>query len=423
MKRSAELYKRAKRLMPAGVSSPVRAYKPFPRFIRSGKGSKIWDVDGNEYIDCCMGFGPLILGHAPPAVVKAVKTAICKGSVFGAPTEQEILLAEKIRKHYPAGEMLRFVNTGTEATMHAIRLARGYAGKKKIVKIEGAYHGAHDSMLVKAGSGALTHSMPDSLGVLGDLAKHTVLIPFNDAQALRVAIREAKGDVAAMILEPVLGNVGPIIPKEGYLKEVREITQDADVLLILDEVITGFRLGLGGAQEMFGVKPDLFTMGKIVGGGYPVGVFAGRRDIMSNLSPLGGVYQAGTFSGNPVSVTAGLETIRILERKGYGALNRRAEKLRNGLEDILSRASLEYGVSGIGSMFQVFFTNASILNWDDARTSDTARFMKVFRRLLEKGIYMPPSQFETNFLSMAHTDADIASILAAYEVALRGMRG
>ncbi|MBU1914416.1 MAG: aminotransferase class III-fold pyridoxal phosphate-dependent enzyme, partial [Candidatus Thermoplasmatota archaeon] len=245
--------------MPAGVSSPVRAYEPFPRFIRGGKGSKMWDVDGNEYVDYCMAFGPLILGHAPPPVVSAVKAVISKGSVFGAPTELEVLLAEKIRKHYPAGEMLRFVSTGTEATMHAIRLARGYTRRKKIVKVEGAYHGAHDAMLVKAGSGALTHSMPNSLGVLDDLAKHTVLVPFNDAQALRKAIREADGDVAAMILEPVLGNVGPILPKEGYLKEVREITRAADVLLIFDEVITGFRLGLGGAQEMFGVRPDLFT--------------------------------------------------------------------------------------------------------------------------------------------------------------------
>jgi glutamate-1-semialdehyde 2,1-aminomutase len=420
--RSEELHKRAKELMPAGVSSPVRAYEPFPRFIRSGKGSKIRDVDGNEYIDYCMAFGPLILGHAPPPVVRAVKAAISKGSVFGAPTEQEVLLAEKIRKHYPAGVMLRFVNTGTEATMHAIRLARGYTLRKKIVKVEGAYHGAHDAMLVRAGSGALTHSMPNSLGVLEDLAKHTVLVPFNDAQALRKAIREAQGDVAAMILEPVLGNVGPILPKEGYLKEVREITRAADVLLIFDEVITGFRLGLGGAQEMFGVRPDLFTMGKIVGGGYPIGVFAGRRDIMTSISPLGGVYQAGTFSGNPVSITGGLETIRAIEKRGYGPLNRRSEKLRKGLEDVFSRTSLPHRVSGIGSMFQVFFTGANILNWNDARASDTATFMKMFRGLLDEGVYTPPSQFETNFLSMAHSDADIEFTLAAYERTLRGMR-
>lgn len=422
MTRSEELHKRAKELMPAGVSSPVRAYEPFPRFINCGKGSKMWDVDGNEYIDYCMAFGPLILGHAPPPVVRAVKAAITKGSVFGAPTELEVLLAEKIRKHYPAGEMLRFVSTGTEATMHAIRLARGYTRRKKIVKVEGAYHGAHDAMLVKAGSGALTHSMPNSLGVLDDLAKHTVLVPFNDAQALRKAIREAEGDVAAMILEPVLGNVGPILPKEGYLKEVREITRASDVLLIFDEVITGFRLGLGGAQEMFGVRPDLFTMGKIVGGGYPIGVFAGRRDIMTNISPLGGVYQAGTFSGNPVSMTAGLETIKAIEKRGYGPLNRRSERLRKGLDDVFSRTSLPHRVSGIGSMFQVFFTDANILDWNDARASDTVSFMKMFRGLLDEGVYIPASQFETNFLSMAHSDADVESTLAAYERTLRGMR-
>ncbi len=423
MTASEDLYKRARELMPAGVSSPVRAFEPYPRFMRSAKGSRIWDVDGKEYVDYCMAYGPLILGHAPPAISRAVKAALSNGSVFGAPSEQEVLLAEKVRSHYPAGEMMRFVNTGTEATMHAIRLARGFTGKRKIVKVEGGYHGAHDAMLVKAGSGALTYSMPNSLGVLEDLAKHTVLVPYNDPQALRDAIKGAEGDVAAMILEPVLGNVGPVLPKEGYLNEVREITRDSGTLLILDEVITGFRLGLGGAQEMFHVKPDLFTLGKIVGGGYPIGVFAGRKDIMSNISPLGGVYQAGTFSGNPVSVTAGIETIKILEQKGYTSLNRRSERLRKGLRDVLSRASLPYQVSGIGSMFQMFFTDRPIVNWNDARKADAPGFMKMFRALLDEGVYTPPSQFETNFLSMAHRDSDVEFTLAAYERALRGVRG
>ncbi len=421
MSKSEKLYEKAKELMPAGVSSPVRAFEPYPRYIESAKGSRMRDVDGKEYVDYCMAFGPLILGHSPPNVVTVVKKMLEKGSVFGAPTEQEIVLAEKIRSHYPAAEMLRLVNTGTEATMHALRLARGFTGRKKVVKVEGAYHGAHDAMLVKAGSGALTHSAPNSLGVLEDVAKHTMLVPYNNSRALRNALKGEHGDVAAMIIEPVLGNVGPILPEEGYLQEVREITLDEDVLLILDEVITGFRLGLGGAQEMFGIKPDLLTLGKIVGGGFPIGVFGGRREIMEKISPLGGVYQAGTFSGNPISVSAGLETIRTMEKKGYASLERRSRNLREGLEDVLERSSLGYQVSGIGSMFQIFFTNAKMRNWDDIRTSDTARFMQMFRRLLDEGVYVPPSQFETNFLSTAHSDADVEFTIAAYEGAIRGL--
>jgi glutamate-1-semialdehyde 2,1-aminomutase len=419
---SEELYRKAKELMPGGVSSPVRAFSPYPRFIARAKGSKMYDVDGKEYIDYCMGFGPLMLGHAAPNVVRAVKRTAATGSVFGAPTENEVLLAEKIRTHYPAAEMLRLVNSGTEATMHALRLARGFTGRRKVIKVEGAYHGAHDSMLVKAGSGALTHSAPDSLGVLEDLAKHTILVPYNDADAVRRAIGESGGDVAAMILEPVLGNVGPVLPREGYLKELREITAGADVLLIFDEVITGFRLGLGGAQERFGVRPDLLTLGKIVGGGFPIGVYGGRRDIMEHVSPLGKVYQAGTFSGNAVSVAAGLETIETLERRGYNLLRRRSRKLLEGLEDVLSRASLEHRIVGIESMFQVFFTAAEIRNWADARSADRELFMRMFNRLLEEGVYIPPSQFEACFVSMAHTAQDIERTVAAYENALRGLQ-
>jgi glutamate-1-semialdehyde 2,1-aminomutase len=387
--------------------------------MRSGKGSRITDVDGKEYVDYCMAFGPLILGHAPPSVVRAVKRAVEGGSLFGAPTENEVLLGEKIREHYPAAEMVRFANTGTEATMHAIRLARGFTRKRKVIKIDGGYHGAHDSMLVKAGSGAVASGLPSSLGVLDDTAKHTVVVPFNDVEAVRSAIDRGQGDVAAMILEPVLGNIGPVLPDEGYLNELREITEKKDVLLIFDEVITGFRLGLGGAQEKFGVKPDLFTLGKIVGGGYPMGVLAGRRDIMGNLAPTGGVYQAGTFSGNPISVVAGLETVRELERRGYDLLEKRSLKLRNGLMGLGSRVPFDCQVSGIGSMFQLFFTRTSIRDLSDVHTSDTRRFERVFNHLLGKGVYVPASQFETNFLSMAHTDKDIQFTLAAYEVALK----
>jgi len=406
--------------MPGGVSSPVRAYPPYPRFVRSGKGSRIVDVDGKEYVDYCMAFGPLILGHAPAPVVRAVKRAVEDGSLFGAPTEKEVLLGEKIREHYPAAEMMRFVSTGTEATMHAIRLARGFTKRKKIIKVDGGFHGAHDSMLVKAGSGAVASGRPGSLGVLDDTAKHTVVVPFNDIGAVRTAIDEAKEDVAAMILEPVLGNIGPVAPEDDYLGELRELTEERDVLLILDEVITGFRLGLGGAQEMFGIRPDLFTLGKIVGGGYPMGVLAGRKDMMENLAPMGGVYQAGTFSGNPISVTAGLETVRELERRGYGQLERMSGKLREGLEEVVSSSSLDCQVSGVGSMFQVFFTKARIRNLADVQTSNTRRFAKMFDCLLAGNIYVPSSQFETNFLSMAHTDKDVRLTIDAYENALKG---
>jgi len=423
MSRSEELHRKAKVLMPAGVSSPVRAFEPYPRFMESAKGSRIRDADGRVYIDYCMGFGPLILGHAPANVVAVVKRAAEAGSVYGAPSEREVQLAEKVNSHYPAAEMMRFVNSGTEATMHAIRLARGFTGRRKIIKIEGGYHGAHDSVLVKAGSGALTHGTPSSLGVLEDLAKHTVLVPFNDQDALREALTTYKGDIAAMIIEPVPANVGPMLPADGYLQAVREETQAEDVLLIFDEVITGFRLGLGGAQARYRVRPDLLTLGKIVGGGYPIGVFAGRRDIMEKLSPLGGVYQAGTFSGNPVSVSAGLETVSTMEKDGYGGIDSRTAKLVRGLDDLFSRAGVPHRVSSIGSMFQVFLTDREIRDWSDAQASDTAMFMRLFQRLLGEGIYLPASQFETNFLSTAHGDADIEATLMAYERALRGLKG
>lgn len=421
MSRSEELFRRAKGLMPGGVSSPVRAYPPYPRFVRSGKGSRIVDVDGKEYVDYCMAFGPLILGHAPPPVVRAVKRAAASGSLFGAPTESEVVLGEKIREHYPAAEMMRFTNTGTEATMHAIRLARGFTGRRKVIKVDGGYHGAHDSMLVKAGSGAIASGLPSSLGVLEDTAKHTVVVPFNDTDSVRRAIENSKGDAAAMILEPVLGNIGPVLPNANYLRELRELTREKDVLLIFDEVITGFRLGLGGAQEKFGIRPDLFTLGKIVGGGYPMGVIAGRKDIMGNLAPSGGVYQAGTFSGNPISVAAGLETLRELERRGYDLLERRSRKLTKGLKDLVSRMPIDCQVNGIGSMFQVFFTRSKLSNLADVLTSDTKRFTRLFEGLLEQGVYVPASQFETNFLSMAHTEKDVQFTLAAYEEALKGV--
>lgn len=408
--------------MPAGVSSPVRAYEPYPRFISAGRGCKLYDVDGGEYIDFCMAFGPMLLGHAPSPIVRAVKRAVSLGSVFGAPTEPEVALAKKIKSHYPSIEMLRFVNSGTEATMHAIRLMRGYTDRKKVIKIEGAYHGAHDGVLVQAGSGAMTHSVPNSKGVLKDIAKHTILVPFNDADAIRAAIAANADDVAGVILEPILGNVGPIPPADGYLKEVREITEDNGALLIFDEVISGFRVGLGGAQERFNITPDLTTLGKIVGGGYPIGVFGGRKDIMEHLSPMGKVYQAGTFSGNPVSISAGLATIEQLEKKSYAALERKSNRFRKELRKIIEENGRSFNVSGIASMFQIFFTNrGTIRNWDDVKSSDSRLFNCMFKYLLEHGVFIPASQFETNFLSFAHSIKDIDKALNVYDSAIRGL--
>jgi glutamate-1-semialdehyde 2,1-aminomutase len=420
---SQELYDRAKGLMPGGVSSPVRAFPPHPLYIRKGKGSRIWDVDGNEYIDCCMAFGPLILGHAHPAVVKALGLQAEAGTLYGAPIEKEIKLAELIRKYYPSVEMVRFVSSGTEATMHALRLARGYTGRDKFIKVEGAFHGAHDSVLVKAGSGATTHSVPNSMGIPTDVTKNTLLVPYNDLDAIRRMMKENKGQVAAVITEPVMGNAGPILPEEGYLKGMRELTTENDVLLILDEVITGFRLAMGGAQESFGVKADLTTLGKVVGGGMPIGVFAGPEEMMSMISPTGKVYQAGTFSGNPMSLTAGLATLMELEHIGHDSLNRSGERMRKGLLQILEEKRLDYSVEGIGSMFQVFLTKGPIRNYEDAKRSDTALFAKLFDSLLERGIYLPPSQFETNFLSTAHSESDIEFTVQAFSEALREVIG
>lgn len=416
--RSKELFEQARKLMPGGVSSPVRAFQPYPCYIRRGKGSRITDVDGNEYVDYCMAYGPLILGHADPKVVGAIQAQAELGTLYGAPVEMEIDYARLINQYYPSMEMMRFVNSGTEATMHAIRLARGYTGRKKIIKVEGAFHGSHDAVLVKAGSGATTHSSPDSAGVPEEVTRNTLIVPFNDPEAILRSIRENKGEVAAMILEPVIGNAGPILPKEGYLEQLREMATAEDVLLIFDEVITGFRLAMGGAQEHYGVRPDITTLGKIAGGGLPIGIFGASEDIMKRISPSGNVYQAGTFSGNPMSLAAGMETVKELASVGHEDLNANGERMRQGLEAIMNEFHVRYRVSGIGSMFQVFFTSGEVNDYQDAKRSDTVLFMKVFHKLLENGIYLPPSQFETNFLSTAHTEADVDETVNAFAMCL-----
>ncbi len=408
--------------MPGGVSSPVRAFRPYPSFIQRASGSRMYDVDGNELIDYCMGFGPHILGHGHPAVVKAVQQQAELGTLYGAPTELELQMAETVSRHFPSMEMMRFVGSGTEATMHAIRLARGYTGRKLIVKMEGGFHGAHDSVLVKAGSGATTHSAPDSAGVPEESASNTLLAPYNDIEAIESLLSSNMGRVAAIIVEPVLGNIGPILPGEGYLERLREITERAGTLLIFDEVITGFRLAMGGAQARFGVRPDITTLGKVLGGGLPIGAFGARAEIMEKISPLGPVYQAGTFSGNPLSMAAGLAALKELESAGHEGLERKGREIRSQLSELLHERHLPYQVAGIGSMFQIFMTDRPVRNNRDAMSADAKTFMRLFHALLERGVYIPPSQYETCFLSMAHSDGDIRRTVNAYDGALEAIQ-
>jgi len=415
---SERLFSEAQRLLPGGVSSPVRAIKPYPFYVKSAQGSKIKDVDGNEYIDYCMGYGPLILGHAHPAIKMAVIKQLDKGWLYGTPIEQEVALAKEITRYYKGIEMVRFVTSGTDATMSAIRIARGFTGRNKIVKIEGGFHGAHEAVLVKAGSGAATMGMPSSLGIPPEFTKHTLQVPFNDIGAMSQVIDEFKEDIAAIIMEPVMGNVGPILPKEKYLQEVRALTKEHDILLIFDEVITGFRLAMGGAQEYYNVIPDITTLGKILGGGFPIGAIGGRREIMEYVSPAGKVYQAGTFNGNPVSLTAGLATIEVLRsEKVHEKLNNMGNSLRARLRDMVADKGLDYTVAGIGSMFKVFF-GGEVYNYRDALKCDKDRYEQFFHRMHRQGIFLPPSQFETNFLSFAHTQEDIKKTIDAYEVNL-----
>ncbi|MDG6256358.1 MAG: glutamate-1-semialdehyde 2,1-aminomutase [Methanomicrobiaceae archaeon] len=412
--KSSELFEEAKRLMPGGVSSPVRAISPNPFYVERAQGSTMVTVDGTTLIDCCLGYGPLLLGHAHPAIRTAIEEQLNRGWLYGTPVEREIDLARRLCTDYPGLDMVRFVSSGSEATMAAIRLARGYTGRQDIVKIEGGFHGAHDAVLVKAGSGATTMGVPDSAGVVPDLVAHTCQVPFNDTEALE-ALLSGTDDVAAVILEPVMGNIGPIPPSDGYLAEVRAITRDHDVLLIFDEVITGYRLGIGGAQAAFGVTPDLTTLGKIIGGGLPIGAFGGRREVMELVAPAGPVYQAGTFSGNPLSLTGGIATIDWIHahRDVYGRLEQAVRAIG---ESIPARPSGSF--VAIGSMFKYFFRDAAPQNYREAKESDTAAFAGFWKTMLEEGIFLPPSQFETNFLSAVHSDEDIERIAGAYEACL-----
>ena len=409
--KSKELFDKAKRYIPGGVNSPVRAFGAVggvPRFIDRAEGSHIWDVDGNKFIDYVCSWGPGILGHAHPRVIDAVKKACDKGLTYGAPTEREVEMAELLSEMIPSMAISRLVSSGTEAVMSAIRVARGFTGRDKIVKFEGCYHGHSDGLLVKAGSAALTTSVPNSAGVPADFSRHTLVASYNDKDSVEKIFAAHKGQIAAVIVEPVAANMGVVLPEEGFLPFLREITKREGALLIFDEVITGFRLAPGGAQSYFGVTPDLTTLGKIVGGGMPIGVYGGRKEIMDQVSPVGPVYQAGTLSGNPIATAAGLETLRILQEDPgiYRRLEKKAERIaqtaRREGEGLVS-------VNQIGSLLSIFFVPNGVKNYEDAVNSDKEDYAEYFHYMLEHGIYLAPSQFEAMFVSDAHSDEDIDS--------------
>ena len=413
---SKDLFEESKKFIPGGVSSPVRAFEPYPFFVKKASGSKIYDVDGNSYIDHCLAYGPLILGHADPKVVREVSNQLSMGSAYGAPTENEIILAKEVVDRIPSAEMVRFVNSGGEATMSAIRLARGFTGKDKIIKFDGAYHGAHDYTLVKGDPGQ--PCVPDTKGIPLDTTKNTYSVPFNNEEALSNLIQKEGDNIACLIMEVVMGNIGCIEPKKGFLEFVRKITEENNILLIFDEVITGFRLARGGAQEYYGVTPDLTTMGKIVGGGLPMGAFAGKKEIMELIAPNGPVYQAGTFSGNPISVQAGISTLEQLDNQFYKDLERKGNFLRSNIQSVIDEEEYNITPVGCGSMFQIYFNPAPVYNNEDAHNSDAKRFLRYFRALLKEGVFIPPSQFECNFISSAHSMEDLTQTAEAIEIAL-----
>lgn len=421
MDRSETLYREEERLSPGGVSSPVRRFDPYPLFISKGHGSRVTDADGRSYIDLCMAYGPLISGHAHPEVMEAARSAIADGAVFGAPSERELGLIKRITEAVPSAEMVRLANSGTEATMHAIRTARGFSGRDVVAKIDGGFHGAHDAVLVSAGSGS-AESTPSSAGVPADAVRNTRVVPYNDAQALSDMLESEPG-IGVLIMEPVMGNVGVVPPEKGYLDDVRRITRENEVVLIFDEVITGFRVSAGGAQALYGVAPDMTTMGKIIGGGFPAGAFAGRREIMETVAPEGPVYVAGTFAGNPVTAAAGSAQIDVMRRDGvYRDLGRRSDSLVSAIRDAFADTGVSGCVNSVGSMFSVYFGVDEVRNADDARRTDRAMFGRMFRYMLDKGIYLAPSALEDCFMSTAHDDEDVRILSEAFRGFLEAER-
>jgi glutamate-1-semialdehyde 2,1-aminomutase len=421
--RSEKLFAEAQTLIPGGVNSPVRAFRSVggqPRFITRAKGARLYDVDGNAYIDYVLSWGPMILGHAAPPVVAAIKKAAGQGTSYGAPTELEVTLAREIREAFPSMEKLRLVSSGTEAVMSAIRVARGFTKRDGIIKFEGCYHGHSDYLLAKAGSGIATLGIPDSPGVPSDFAKHTFTVPYNDLTAVRQLVETRRHDLACIIIEPVAGNMGVIPPAPDFLSSLRKLTSDYDILLIFDEVISGFRVHYGGAQALYDVKPDLTVLGKIIGGGLPVGAYGGRKEIMDLIAPSGPVYQAGTLSGNPLAVTAGLATLKQLRARGlYEKLDAQSSALAEGIGEAAKKAGIPLTQTRVGSMLTAFFTAGPVVDWHTAKQSDTKRYGRYFHSMLEQGVYLAPSQFEAAFLSTAHTSTDVNKTIKAAATAFK----
>ncbi len=425
--RSKELFAKACELIPGGVNSPVRAFKSVggdPVFIKRGEGSRVFDVDDNSYIDYVCSWGPLILGHADPEILDAICKTAKDGTTFGASTALEVELAEMIVDAMPSIEMVRLVNSGTEALMSAIRLARGFTGRSKVIKCEGCYHGHSDGLLAKAGSGVATLGIPDSAGVPCGTTQDTISVPYNDLNAITGIMQSAGDEIACIVLEPVAGNMGVVAPEEGYLSGLREVCDQYGALLLFDEVITGFRLSYGGAQEYFGVRPDLTTLGKIIGGGLPVGAYGGRRDIMQCVAPVGPVYQAGTLSGNPLAVSAGIATLHRLKSAGfYEELNAKATALADGFLAAASEAGVTVQANRVQSMMTLFFTNEPVTDYASAKTSDTQKYARYFREMLQRGIYLAPSQFEAAFVSAAHTVEDMNITISAAKESMKVIAG
>lgn len=420
---SEALFQQAQKTIPGGVNSPVRAFKAVggnPLFFAKGKGSRVTDVDGNEFIDYVCSWGPLIFGHAHPNIVQAVSRQAELGTSFGAPTELEIELAEKVVDAVPSIESVRLVSSGTEAGLSALRLARGFTGRDKIVKFDGCYHGHADSLLVKAGSGVLSLGLPDCPGIVNDLAKNTLTLPYNDIAAVEELFSKMGKEIACLIVEPVGGNMGVVPPQPGFLEALRKVTAEHGALLIFDEVITGFRVSFGGAQKLYGVSPDLTCLGKIIGGGLPVGAYGGKKEIMDHVAPVGAVYQAGTLSGNPLAVTAGIEMLNLLAQPGvYENLEAKSERLCNGFKENVKKLGVTATFTRVGSMFSMFFTDQEIVSFESVATSDTDFFKRYFNAMLEEGVYIAPSQFEAGFMSAVHTDDDIDQTIEAQSRALQ----
>jgi glutamate-1-semialdehyde 2,1-aminomutase len=423
--RSAKLFAEAQQLIPGGVNSPVRAFRSVggqPRFIKRAKGSRLYDVDGNTYIDYVLSWGPMILGHAAPSVVSTIKTAAENGTSYGAPTELEVVLARMIHQAIPSMEKVRLVSSGTEAVMSAIRVARGFTKRDSILKFEGCYHGHNDYLLAKAGSGLATLGIPDSLGVPADFAKHTLTVPYNDIRAVQQIVKEHRNTLACVMLEPIAANMGVVPPAPEFLASLRRLTAENGILLIFDEVISGFRVTYGGAQTLYGITPDLTVLGKIIGGGLPVGAYGGRKEIMDLIAPLGPVYQAGTLSGNPLAVSAGIETLRQLKARGvYKKLEEKSAALAKGIGDAAKKAGVPLTQTRVGSMLGAFFTSGSVMDWSSAKLSDVKRYGQFFHQMLEQGVYFAPSQFEAAFLSTAHSSRDIEHTIKATHSAMKNL--